>query len=68
MCLAVLGKVISVSKDRAKADFSGITREVSITFTPHVKIGDYVMVHAGFAIQKVEKDDAEETLRLFKSL
>ena len=46
----------------------GVEREVVLTFVPKVKKGDYVLVHAGFAIQTVDEDDAQETLRLLQEL
>lgn len=49
-------------------DFRGVQREVVLTFVPKVKIGDYVLVHAGFAIQIVDEEDALETLRLLEEL
>jgi hydrogenase expression/formation protein HypC len=68
MCLAVPGKVESLSGDTAEIDFSGLKRKASVLFIPDVKIGDFVLVHAGFAIQKVDKDAAKETIRIFKEL
>lgn len=68
MCLAVPGKVESVNGDSAEIDFSGLKRKASIQFIPDVKIGDFVLIHAGFAIQKVDKNVAKETIRIFKEL
>jgi len=68
MCLSVPGKVVSVENDSAEVDFGGISRDVSLLLCPDVKEGDYVLVHVGFAIQRLEKEEALETLRLFKEI
>ena len=66
MCLAIPGKIKSVNKKTniAVVDFDGIEREVNISLVK-IKKGDYVIVHAGFAIQKLGKQDASEVLALF---
>ncbi len=68
MCLAIPGKIKKVNKktDIALVDFDGIEREVNISLVK-TKKGDYVIVHAGFAIEKLEKRDASDTIKLFKS-
>jgi len=67
MCLAIPGKVISVSMENAlrigKVQFGGVTQPVSLDFLPEVGVGDYVMVHVGFAIAQVNEREAEETYR-----
>ncbi len=70
MCLAVPGKVVSISGEdplmrTAKIDFGGILKEASLAYVPEVKPGDYVIVHVGFAISKV---DEEEALKVFEYL
>ncbi|HSF76666.1 MAG TPA: HypC/HybG/HupF family hydrogenase formation chaperone [Microcoleus sp.] len=73
MCLAVPGKVISIEEnsDRdgksslwrtGKVSFGGIIKEVSLAYVPEVKLGDYVIVHVGFALSIVDSEEAEETL------
>lgn len=64
MCLAFPGKVISIKNDAALVDFDGIKKEVNITLVD-VKKGDYIIVHAGFAIQKLTEEDAFVALDLF---
>ncbi|MBM7000484.1 HypC/HybG/HupF family hydrogenase formation chaperone [bacterium] len=65
MCLAVPSKVVSLGEgDMAEIDVLGVRRDCSVKLTPGVKPGDYVLVHAGFAIQIIEEQDAAETLRL----
>ncbi len=66
MCWGIPGKIIKVSGDTAIVDFGGVRREVDISLVPDVKEGDYVIVHAGFAISKLDKEEAEEMIRLLK--
>jgi hydrogenase expression/formation protein HypC len=61
MCLAVPGKIIEVCGTDAKVDFQGSRREVSLVLTPEAGVGDWVLVHAGFAINTVTEADARET-------
>ena len=68
MCLGVPGKVISQIGDLAEVDFGGVTREVSLLLCPEVQEGDYVLVHVGFAIQRLEEQEALETLKLLKEI
>ena len=68
MCLAVPAKVKKIKKDSAIVDFGGVSREVSLGILSGVEIGDYVLVHAGFAIGKVERQEAEDTLRALQEL
>ncbi|MEM2319974.1 MAG: HypC/HybG/HupF family hydrogenase formation chaperone [Candidatus Bathyarchaeia archaeon] len=68
MCLAIPAKVLRVQGNRAQVDFGeGVLREVDISLVD-VKVGNYVLVHAGYAIQVLSKEDAEETLRLWNEL
>lgn len=68
MCLAIPGKIKKINKktDIALVDFDGVEREVNISLVES-KIGDYVIVHAGFAIQKLKRKEALETTKLFKA-
>jgi hydrogenase expression/formation protein HypC len=72
MCLAVPGKVAEiVGQDMmrmSKVDFGGITRDISLAYLPEVQVGDYVIVHAGFAISQLDEEEAHETLRLLAEL
>jgi len=68
MCLAIPAKVISVEEDKAQVDFGeGVLREVNVTLV-NAKVGDYVLVHAGYAIQVLEEKEALETLRLWNEI
>lgn len=68
MCLAIPAKIKSIDKDRAIVDFGGATKGISLGVLDGVKKGDYVLVHAGFAIGKVNKQDAEDTSKALKEL
>ncbi|HEY0088201.1 MAG TPA: HypC/HybG/HupF family hydrogenase formation chaperone [Candidatus Lokiarchaeia archaeon] len=61
MCLAIPAKVIKINKNIAEIESLGIIKEVDITLVPDAKIGDHVIVHAGFAIQIIDKKEASIT-------
>lgn len=66
MCLGIPSKIISIEDSRAKIDVYGAQRDISLMLLEEpVNIGDYVIVHAGFAIQKLQEDVAKETLGYF---
>jgi len=68
MCLAIPAKVVTIEKDKAQVDFGeGVAREVNVTLVS-VKVGDYVLVHAGYAIQVLDEKEAQETLRLWNEI
>ncbi len=67
MCLAIPALIVSIDDDRlATVDIMGVTRTASIDLTPQAKVGDYVLVHAGFAIEVVDAQYAQETIDLIK--
>jgi hydrogenase expression/formation protein HypC len=73
MCLAVPGKVTSIDDSNpdlkmAKVNFSGVSKEVCVQWLPDVKIGDYVLVHVGFALNKIDEKDAKETLKILREM
>ena len=74
MCLAVPGKIISLSdasdplERTGQVDFSGIIREISLAYVPEAKIDDYVIVHAGFALSLLDEDEAKAGLQAFQEL
>lgn len=64
MCLAMPAKVLSIVGDEAEVDFGGVIRKTNVSMVD-AKVGEYVIIHAGFAIQKVDEDEARETLKLW---
>lgn len=67
MCLAIPARVASINADNlATVDILGVTREVSLDLTPAAELGSFVLVHAGFAIEVVSEEYAQETLDLIK--
>jgi len=68
MCLAVPGKILSLKNNNAEVDFSGVRRQVSLDLVPGAKKNDYVLVHAGFAIQIIDQEFAAETLEMLRSM
>lgn len=72
MCLAVPGKIMSISGDdllrSGKVNFGGIVKEVNLSYVPEAKIGDYVVVHVGFAISIVDEQEAHQVFEYLKSI
>jgi len=68
MCLAVPTRVLSIEGQEADVDLGGVHRRISVVLTPEVRVGDYVIVHSGFAINVLDQHEAEETLKLLREL
>ncbi|MBO9345396.1 MAG: HypC/HybG/HupF family hydrogenase formation chaperone [Chloroflexi bacterium] len=72
MCLGIPGQVQSIydvdGVRMGKVNFGGIVKEVCLAFVPEVNVGDYTIVHVGFAITRVDEASAQETLRLFQAM
>ena len=72
MCLAIPGKVVEIQElgplRAARVQFGGIVRQVSLSFVPEARLGDYVMVHVGFAISRVDSGEAERTYQLLAEM
>ena len=72
MCLAVPGKIVEITEKEglkmARVDFGGIFRETCLEYVPEAKIGDYCIIHVGFAISLLSEEEAQETLALFKEI
>lgn len=71
MCLAIPGQIQWINDDELRqgiVSFGGITKEVCLALVPEAVVGDYVLVHVGFAISKVDENVAQQTLALFQSL
>jgi hydrogenase expression/formation protein HypC len=68
MCLSIPGKVISIEGDIAKTSVGGVIIKAGLHMVDDVKIGDYILIHTGFALQKISEEEAQETLKLLKEL
>jgi hydrogenase expression/formation protein HypC len=73
MCLGVPGKVVSISRPEAgmqmgRVQFGGIQKEVCLAFLPEIEVGDYVIVHAGFAISQLDEAEAAKTFEILKQM
>ena len=73
MCLAVPGKILEIKQTdeltrTAKVSFGGAVKDVNISFVPDSKVGDYVIVHVGFALNKIDEDEALMTLEYLKKI
>ncbi|NQT45861.1 MAG: HypC/HybG/HupF family hydrogenase formation chaperone [Candidatus Omnitrophica bacterium] len=66
MCLAIPMKIVEIKGDRAIVSSSGLRREIGLQLLSGVKTGDYVVVHAGFAIERLDEERARETLAIMK--
>ncbi|MBX3012005.1 MAG: HypC/HybG/HupF family hydrogenase formation chaperone [Caldilineaceae bacterium] len=72
MCLGVPGKVLEIYEQNGirmgKADFGGVTKEICLAYLPDLQLGDYTIVHVGFAITQLDEASALESLRLFREM
>ncbi len=68
MCLAIPMKIKTISETTGTAELAGVEREINLQFTPHAKVGDYVIVHAGFALEILDRAEAEKTLSLLREV
>jgi len=68
MCLAIPALIKSIDGQQAVVDIEGVTRDASLQLTPEAKVGDYVLLHTGYAISVIDPDEAEETLKLLREM
>jgi hydrogenase expression/formation protein HypC len=68
MCVAVPAKVIEVMEGEATVDFGGIKKRVNTMMVPQLTEGEYVLLHAGCAMQKIDEEEAKKTLEIFRAL
>ena len=68
MCLAIPVLIKSIEDKEAEVEIGGVTRRISLWLTPEAKVGDYALVHTGYAINILDQEQAEETLRLFEEI
>ncbi len=66
MCLAIPSKIVKIENDMATIDVDGVQREASLLLLEEPRVGEYVIVHAGFAIHKIDEADAMESLKFLK--
>ena len=68
MCLAIPALIKSIEDKEADAEIGGITRRISLWLTPEARVGDYVLLHTGYAINILDQEEAEETLKLLREI
>ena len=68
MCLAVPVKVVSIDGNEAEVEIGGVKRRVSIILTPEARVGDYVLLHTGYAINVIDEAEAQETLKILEEM
>ena len=73
MCLAIPGKIVEIDDSNelmrmSQVDFGGVVRQISLAYVPEAKVGDYILVHTGFAINVIDEKSAQETLELLTEL
>ena len=68
MCLAIPARILSIDGTWAEVEIGGVSRRASLYLTPEAKVGDYVLLHTGYAIGVLDEDEAEETLELLREL
>jgi hydrogenase expression/formation protein HypC len=68
MCLAVPVKVVSIEGNEAEVEIGGVSRRVSIVLTPEARVGDYVLLHTGYAINVINEAEAQETLKILEEM
>jgi hydrogenase expression/formation protein HypC len=68
MCYAIPAKILEINGETAKVDYGGVMKNVNICLLESLKIGDYILIHAGFAIEKLDKKSADETLQLIREM
>jgi hydrogenase expression/formation protein HypC len=72
MCLAIPGKVIGIAEENGlrmgRVDFGGVVKRVCLDYVPEVGVGDYTIVHVGFALSKIDEEEAVRTLEVFRQM
>ena len=68
MCLAVPVRVVSIEGNEAEVEIGGVRRRVSIMLTPEAKVGEYVLLHTGYAINVINEAEAQETLKILEEM
>jgi hydrogenase expression/formation protein HypC len=68
MCLAIPALIKTIENKEAEVEIGGITRRISLWLTPEANVGDYVLIHTGYAISVLDQEEAMETLKLFEEI
>lgn len=68
MCLAIPAKIIKIKEHLAEVDMAGVRRNADVRMLEGLRPGDYILIHAGFGIEKIDPQEAKETLKLWKEL
>lgn len=68
MCVAIPGRVIELYEDEALVEFIGSKKIVNTALIKDIKVGDYLLIHVGIAIEKIDEDEGEKTINIFKSI
>jgi len=68
MCIAIPAEIVSIEEHEGVVDMAGVQMRVSLMLTPEARVGDYVLVHTGYAINVIDKEAAEETLKLLEEM
>jgi hydrogenase expression/formation protein HypC len=68
MCLAIPVQIKSIEGSEAEVEFGGIIQKISVLLTPEARLGDYVLLHTGYAISVINEEEAQETLQLFEEI
>jgi hydrogenase expression/formation protein HypC len=68
MCLAIPTLIKSIDGQNARVEIGGVERQISLALTPEARVGDYVIVHTGFAISVLDEQEAQETLQIFAEM
>ena len=72
MCLAIPGKVIGIAEENGlrmgRVDFGGVVKRVCLDYVPDIQVGEYTIVHVGFALSRIDEESAEKTLEVFRQM
>lgn len=68
MCLAVPALVLSIEGDYAQVDFGGASKRICVSLLPDLEVGEYVIIHTGYAIEKLKPEEAKKTIALFEEM
>lgn len=68
MCLAIPAKITRIEKNMAEVDINGVKRKADVRLIENLRIGDYILIHAGFAIEKIDPKEAGKTIKLLKEI